>query len=210
MVKKVEKEEVSFDLVSKAVELVRKCGSTNFFWHQLGSDEELVRKVVALIDGRRVSISSLLPNLGRAIEVANYDYVDPHITPKNFPVMRHSSKMCWVELLRFGTDMTTSSVIKDMHKRGYEPARIEHLVGLDLDTNGRELQYAQFPVIALGSVWRDERGKQLVPCLHSYVSGSTVYDKALSLRSYREYSWKWTYQFIAVRVESKRKEVTTR
>ena len=77
-----------------------------------------------------------------------------------------------------------------MDEAGYRPATLAEL--LALGESQPELQ-RQFPIIALGSVWRGAFGRRRVACL--YVPG---YGRRLNLY-YLDNDWRAHCRFLAVR-----------
>lgn len=99
----------------------------------------------------------------------NYDWKNNDITTKNFPIsteMIGKKVEVSTKLFDFNKDISSEDVISEMDKDGYRPATLMELLVLGCLLS--ELQ-RQFPIVALGSVWRDADGDCYVPCL--YVDG---------------------------------------
>jgi hypothetical protein len=86
--------------------------------------------------------------------------------------------------------MTSEQVIVEIDKAGYRPAKIEEL--LALGEAQPDLQ-RQFPIVALGSVWRDSDGSRYVP----YLSSSAA-ERGLSLHCFGR-DWSGLYRFLGRR-----------
>jgi len=106
------------------------------------------------IDGTKI--------LEQLIADGKYDWKNSDIKEKNFPIKDKTKRMATIELFHFGFDISSDSAIKAMEKEGFRPATIEEL--LALGAKHPELQ-KEFPIIALGSVWRGFCGDRHVPVL---------------------------------------------
>jgi len=124
------------------------------------------------------------------ITVGHYDSVNTDIIADHFPVKGEGKKETEVVLFHFGKTTTSGQVISEMEKAGCRPAQIEEL--LALGASQPDLQ-KQFPIVALGSVWRDSDGHRDVPYLHWGGVG-----RDLLLRWFGR-GWTEDYRFLAVR-----------
>ncbi len=133
-------------------------------------------------------------SLAGMIKAGRYDWVNSDITenhfPENhFPVKGEGSKDIALELIHFNMAILSKDALSELDERGLRPATIEEL--LAFGTKYPELQ-RQFPVLALGSIWR-QLGDRHVPCLWS---GSL--ERFLSL-DWFEGRWDDYFRFLAVR-----------
>lgn len=124
------------------------------------------------------------------IRAGSYDYVNPDITPDHFSIEGEGEKIVTVELVHFNRQMTSDEVEKEFKARGLKLCRIEHL--LALGAKYPELQ-RQFPILALGSVWRYPDGGRYVPELWTH-----VVERRLDL-PWRGPRWGAHYRFAGVR-----------
>jgi hypothetical protein len=69
-----------------------------------------------------------------------------------------------VELVHFGRDMESESVLKEFEARGLRAATLPELLAFGATYPEKQ---CEFPVVALGSVWRSRGGHRYVP----YLSG---------------------------------------
>lgn len=109
----------------------------------------------------------LTRTLAEMVAAGKYNYANPNIVEKNFPIQRPSVSEDAVEggpyrtpgvqntntkivLVHLNKVATTSEVLEYLDKLGLRPARIEEL--LALGEKFPDVQ-RQFPVVALGSVW---------------------------------------------------------
>ena len=106
------------------------------------------------------------------IEAGQYDWTNSDITEKHFPIEGSGTVEVDIELVHYGRDMSTNAVLKDLDSRGLRPAKIEEL--LALGAAKPELQ-REFPIIALGSVWRHLSGDRNCPYLLRYGSKRNLY-----------------------------------
>jgi hypothetical protein len=105
---------------------------------------------------------SLTVDYGQTLEqmIANskYDWHNNNITEKNFPMpteLVDKKIVVLAKLFHFNRVISSEDTIAEMNKDGYRPATLVEI--LALGKTQLSLQ-RQFPVIALGSVWRDDDG----------------------------------------------------
>jgi len=130
----------------------------------------------------------------QAVADGNYDWKNPSITAKNFPIspeMIGKKIKVSTKLFHFNRDISSEDAISEMDKAGYRPATLMEL--LVLGFLFPELQ-RQFPVVALGSVWRDANLYRYVPCL--FVSGS---ERRLGLFRFGGSGWRARCLFLGLR-----------
>lgn len=145
--------------------------------------EELKEHLQAVIEGRFVNPKVEVVSVGRQtfkvlvdytkslkkmIQAGQYDWVNDDITSDHFPVKGNGQKEKEITLFYFNRDISSDDVIAEMGRAGYRPAKIEEL--LALGAVEKELQ-KQFPIIALGSVWRTPPGPCHVPALRWISAG---------------------------------------
>ena len=75
-------------------------------------------------------------------------------------------------LFHFNRSISSDDAIAEMDKAGYRPCLIEDL--LSLGVAYKKLQ-KQFPIVALGSVWRNSPGTRYVPSLYWDGHGRFLY-----------------------------------
>lgn len=100
------------------------------------------------------------------INAGNYDWTNNDITVKHFPLPTElSGKKVPVstKLFHFNRSISSKDATSEMDKAGYRPATLAEL--LALGEAHPELQ-KEFPLVALGSVWRYARVDRLVPFLY--------------------------------------------
>lgn len=109
---------------------------------------------------------NLTVNYDQSIEDArkrgNYDWENSDITSKNFPTNRKGTADVTIKLVHFDRSISSENAIKELDKIGLRPAETHEL--LALGASYPELQ-REFPIIALGSVWRDRYVCRSVPYL---------------------------------------------
>lgn len=124
------------------------------------------------------------------ISAGKYDWVNPGITEKNFPVKGTGKSEVEVEIVHYNKAMTSEQVFADFKAHGLKPAPVE--VGLALGKDRPDLQ-REFPIVMLGSVWQSLRGDRRTPFLWG---GAGARDLSLN---YFDEDWHWNYRFLAVR-----------
>ena len=104
------------------------------------------------------------PTLESLIEKNKFDWVNPNITSKNFPLQGKVEPV--EEILYFNEIFSTDEILKRLDERGYRPVTVyELLTWSQKSWNGKDF------VVALGSVWRDADGFRYVACLYRDASG---------------------------------------
>ena len=184
-------------LVRRTGELVRRVdeGTLPF--------QEVMDGLQVLIEGRGEK-SSLIESihkvtvdytksLAEMIEAGKYDWKYSDITQEHFPVQGQGREEKDVVLFHFGRYISSGDAIAEMAKAGYCPVQIQEL--LAFGGANPELQ-KQFPIVALGSVWRDPGGRRHVPYLDWHDRG-----RGLSLGWFGS-GWGGDYRFAAVRNSS--------
>ena len=118
-----------------------------------------------VVDSKRQTFKVLVDytkTLKEMIRVGQYDWINDDITSNHFPVTGTGQKEVEITLFHFNRTISSDDAITEMKKAGYRPASVEEL--LALGAAEKELQ-KQFPINALGSVWRRPDGDRDVPCL---------------------------------------------
>jgi len=162
-----------------------------FSANNLGVNRDEFRKMCGF--GMPCSIKIVIDytkTLAEMISAGKYDWTDSDITSNSFPVKGEGKQEREHVLFHFNRFISSDDVIKEMDKAGFQPAVIEEL--LALGEAQPELQ-KQFPIVALGSVWRDSDGYCHVPCLSRY-----GVERGLNL-DYFEDDWDEDYRFLARR-----------
>ncbi|MFO8009800.1 MAG: hypothetical protein R6U89_03200 [Dehalococcoidia bacterium] len=161
-----------------------------------GNQEELKEILKKALSGEKppaghypVTVDYQL-ELDEAIKRAKFDWVNPDITPENFPPKGKGTVDAVVELIHFDRYISTNEALKELRQRGYQPAALRELLALG-EKNPNI--HKEFPIVALGSVWQDERGERNVPCI--YRSGKA---RQLRLVGYGG-GWYARWRFAAVR-----------
>ena len=131
---------------------------------------------------------------GRSIEemVASgkYDWSNSDITSKHFPIGTKGQVGVNIELVHFNRPMESDEVLRELDKQGLRPATLPELLAFGATYPEKQ---REFPIVALGSVWRDLDGIRHVACLYGNAG-----DRGLDLRWY-ENGWVVSCRFAAVR-----------
>ena len=103
------------------------------------------------------------PTLESLIEKNKFDWVNPNITSKNFPLQGKVEPV--EEILYFNEIFSTDEILKRLDERGYRPVTVyELLTWSQKSWNGKDF------VVALGSVWQRAPGHRRVACLYEGAS----------------------------------------
>jgi len=187
---------IALSLVQGLVEAVKKVGGSDDDLHRLVTEEgkPTLAKIAGLIAGIvrqtfRVVVD-YSRDLAQMIADGAYDYVNSDITADHFPIKGEGKQEREIELFHFNRTISSDDAIKEMAAAGYRPAFIEEL--LAFGQAQPELQ-RQFPIVALGSVWRSPDGYRYIPCLRRCDAG-----RGLCLGSFGP-DWRGSFRFAAVR-----------
>ncbi|TSC83630.1 MAG: Uncharacterized protein G01um101413_959 [Parcubacteria group bacterium Gr01-1014_13] len=121
-------------------------------------------------------------SLAQMIVAGKYDYANPDIVEKNFPIQRPNASEGDIQssgnpyrtlgiqndnnteivLVHLKKVVTTTEVLAHMDKLGLRPARIEELLAFGEKYPKKQLE---FPIVALGSVWVYSDQLRHVACL---------------------------------------------
>lgn len=174
----------SFQVFKALADAVLAAGGSDDDLRLLEKDEGLRQKVVEIIveagqaarqtaeqASRHVKgtfnlIVDYSQSFADMIAAGKYDWVNPDITADHFPITGTGKQEVRVELLHFNHYFNNGDeVLAEIDKLGYRPyrpAKIKEL--LALGAVQPELQ-RQFPIAALGSIWRDAGGFRGFACL---------------------------------------------
>ncbi len=126
----------------------------------------------------------------KAIKAGKYDWSNSDINSKNFPSDRKGTAEVAIELVQFGRYMESDEVLAELDKQGLRPATLPELLAFGAKYPDKQ---REFPIVALGSVWRYRGGYRDVAYLYSYAG-----DRYLNL-SWLGSRWGASYRFAAVR-----------
>lgn len=128
--------------------------------------------------------------VGDAVKLGNYNWVNSDITSKNFPTTRTGKAEVVVKLIHFNRYISTNKALRELDRMGYRPAELHELIAFG--AKYPDVQ-REFPIVALGSVWRGRFGYRYVPSL--FGSGS---ERDFDL-DWVGCGWGGFYRFVAVR-----------
>lgn len=109
-------------------------------------------------------------SLDEMIKAGNYDWVNWDISEKHFPVQGQGQTELNIELIHYGKHMESDDVVRDLEGYGLRPATLSELLAFGAAYPNKQ---REFPIVALGSVWRSWSGSGLrcVLCLRGGGSG---------------------------------------
>lgn len=143
-------------------------------------------------DGLKLTLDYSLSKL-QMIAAGKYDYVNDFLrnnNPIEGKIGGSGQVEVTLELVHFDRGISTKDALKEIQKRGLEPAGIEHLLALGV--KHPDLQ-REFSIVALGSVWRHSLGFRRVSYLWD---GGGVRKLRLD---WDDGGWLGNYRFLAVR-----------
>ena len=124
------------------------------------------------------------------VAAGQYDWSNSDITLAHFPTKRVGKAETKVELLHFDRSISSEEALKEMDKMGYRPAEAHEL--LAFGAKYPDVQ-REFPLVALGSVWRRLGGRRRVVCLRR---SDAARDAGLH---WFGHGWRALWRFAAVR-----------
>lgn len=187
---------------------VREAGGSDEDIHRLGTEEgaDTLRKMarVAAVRGEcEIVVPEAAPlpttylvtvNYGMTLEqmiaAGEYSSRNNDITAEHFPFTGIGQVEVELHLVHLGRNASTDAVLAELDRRGLRPAKIEEL--LALGAKYPDLQ-KEFPLVALGSVWRRPDGYRRVAFLDGWDAG-----RSLSL-FWLVFVWDVHCRFVAVR-----------
>jgi hypothetical protein len=134
---------------------------------------------------------------GKSLEVmiaaGKYDWVNPNITPKNFPITATGIVQFEPKIFHFDRHISSEDAVEaikaDDRGNPWEPAKIEHLLAYGATYPEDQRQY---PIVGLGSV-AEVGGRRFVPYLSRRGTG-----RGLDLDWWDD-GWRGNCRFLAVR-----------
>ena len=143
---------------------------------------------------KAANVFSVLVDYGRSVvdlvAAGKYDWKNDNVNDNNFPVSRRGTDSVEVHLVHFNRMISTQDALNELDRQGLKPADLHTL--LSLGAKYPDLQ-REFPIVALGSVWRNRDGRRGVPCLDGHGS-----ERDLCLY-WIDSDWVEIYRFAAVR-----------
>lgn len=178
----------------------KKRGGTDEDLHQLLvglKSEDFISQITdlamkmtgAVRDGFHI-IVDYAKTLDEMIRAGAYDWVNSNITSEYFPVKGEGRVELNAELVHYGKFMSSDSIVQDMGSHGLRPGTLAELLAFGGKYPEKQ---REFPIVALGSVWRDWHGDRFVAFLHCYESR-----RELDLGIW-EGGWGGRYRFLAFR-----------
>jgi len=151
---------------------------------------DLAMKMVNAVRDSFYIVVDYSKSLAQMIQSGNYDWVNDNITSSHFPIQVQGKAELNPELIHYGKYMDSDDIVRDMDNRGLRPATLPELLAFGATYPDKQ---REFPIVALGSVWRYWYGSRDVACLYGVGSG-----RGLGLVVWGS-GWYDGYRFLAVR-----------
>ena len=136
-----------------------------------------------------LTLNYYLP-LAEAIARGKYDGVNSDIPEEHFPKTRTgTTELEEAQLVHFNRPIDSDDALKELDKMGLRPGELPELLAFGAKYPEKQ---KEFPIIALGSVWR-RRGLRDVPVLWSDSGGRNL------LLLWYDSWWFDSYRFLAFR-----------
>jgi len=164
------------NLFTKAL---RERGCTNDDIHALVTDTEPAKLAIGKIADAVAGIIQTVKNIFRVIidygkslsemvASGKYNWVNPDINAKNFSVEGTGKVEANIELIHFNRTMESDEVLRELDRMGYRPANLPELLAFGASYPEKQ---REFPIVALGSIWRRLGGRRNVAFLYSCAGG---------------------------------------
>ncbi|MDI6734190.1 MAG: hypothetical protein QMD50_01710 [Patescibacteria group bacterium] len=172
--------------------VLEKGGTEELIFNAMKTESGLAEKIADLIVDTSRNVPHIFADLTLSdrIKRGKYDWVNSDITEKNFPTNVPADYKAEYKLFHFNRYISSEDVIKEMDKEGFRPGVLAEL--LAFGEKEPDLQ-RQFPIVALGSLWRLLSGCRCVPVLDHGDAG-----RGLGLSLF-ELVWNGHHRFLAVR-----------
>jgi hypothetical protein len=189
-------ERLYLSIAADLARAVRRVGGSDADLRRLASPEgrNTVAAMARLAVGPTATVSRVTVDYGRplpeAILAGGYDWVDPDITVRHFPVLGSGARALELEIVHFGRPVPAAELLAELEDRGLRPALLEELLAFGALHPESEREH---PILALGSTWR--RGPGLEAAV--YLDGRRG-RRNLALY-WIEGDWPGNWRFAAVR-----------
>lgn len=100
--------------------------------------------------------------LEQMIADGKYDWENPGINAKNFPMEGKGTSTANIELVHFNRNVDSNGVLRELDNMGLRPATLPELLAFGAKYPEKQ---REFPIVAHGSVWRYSRGRRIVAYL---------------------------------------------
>ncbi|MCL5004154.1 MAG: hypothetical protein M1352_02700 [Patescibacteria group bacterium] len=124
------------------------------------------------------------------VKAGKFDYANSDVTSKNFPSQRKGQANLEAVLVQFDRYMESDEVLAELDKMGMRAGTLAELLALGAQHPNQQREY---PIVALGSVWRASVGNRSVPYLWGHSSHRGLYLPWFDDR------WHQGYRFLAFR-----------
>mgnify|MGYP001597968956 FL=1 len=124
------------------------------------------------------------------IKAGNYSYTNSDITSDSFPSKEKGTVNLEAILFKPRAYSSFEGILKGLEAKGLRAGTLKELLEFGIEYPKGQSKY---PIVAVGSVWRDPDDRRSVPCLWSGVS-----ERGLDLRWFAD-GWRRYYRFLAFR-----------
>ncbi len=158
--------------ISKAIadEVLAQGGSDDDLARVL-SDKQLTKDLASRIVRDKAEVLIATVNYDRSIAdgiaAGKYDWKDTDITEKRYSRSGSGTQEVTFSLVHFGKNTSTKDALAELDRRGFRPATLQELLAVGVQHPEKQ---KAFPIIALGSVWRNLLGDRCVPYLDAFGS----------------------------------------
>src|ERR1039458_7111616 len=114
------------------------------------------------MDEQRLLTVDYSKTLEQMIADGKYDWKNSEIKAKNFPLNGQGTTAVNIELVHFNRNIESDTALAELDKMGLRPATLPELLAFGAKYPDKQ---REFPIVALGSVWRSLNGDRYVACL---------------------------------------------
>jgi hypothetical protein len=162
-------ESLYLSIAADLARAMRRAGGSDADLRRLVSPEgrKTVAAMARLAVGPTATAFRVTVDYGRplpeAILAGGYDWVDPDINVRHYPVLGSGARALELEIVHFGRPIAAADLLAELEDRGLRPALLEELLAFGALRPESEIEH---PVVALGSTWRLAPGLEAAGYLH--------------------------------------------
>jgi hypothetical protein len=188
--------ETPYSEITATLEIFDRYGIRREHFTKLRSDADYAKRVAesVLATSAAQNLYSVTVDHSRTVEemvaAGKCDWSNSDISSKHFPSDKKGKVEVNIELVHFNRTMESDEVLRELDKQDLRPATLPELLAFGATYPDKQ---REFPIVALGSVWRGLDGDRVVACLYGNAG-----DRGLGL-DWFVYGWGDDCRFAAVR-----------
>ncbi len=156
-------------IMAELARAVRRLGGSAEDLRRLVSPggKQTILEMARLAVGRRAEALRVTvdygASLGDMIQAGGYDWANPEIAVRHFPILGSGVSEVDVVPVHLDRPVSTERALAELDGRGLRPALLEELLAFGARYPDKQ---REFPIVALGSIWRSPGGHRGVVYLY--------------------------------------------